>query len=212
MAYGVLIVDDQTLPRQYFESIVNNSENYNLVASISSATVADAYCINNKVDLIIMDIVMSDGISGIEATERIKRSYPNVKILMVTSMPDAASLSKAREANADSFWYKEVQDAPMLEVMDRTMAGEHIWPDHAPTVRIGLADSTEFTEKELEVLRYIAMGYTNQEIADELMISINTVRFHLANLISKTGCNSKIELAILATKSGLVVTDFRLGL
>lgn len=207
MAYRVLIVDDQTLPRQYFESIVNSSENYVLVASIASATVADAYCINNRVDLIIMDIVMSEGISGLEAAERIKRSYPSVRILMVTSMPDSVFLSKAKEMNVDSFWYKEVQDAPMLEVMDRTMAGEHIWPDRAPTVKLGLADSSEFTEKELEVLRYIAMGHTNQEIADELMISVNTVKFHLTNLISKTGCNSKIELAILATKSGLVVPN-----
>lgn len=207
MAYRVLIVEDQTLPRQYFENIVNSSENYKLAASIGSATVADAYCINNGVDLIIMDIVMSEGISGIEAAERIKKSYPNVKILMVTSMPDSTFLSRARKVGVDSFWYKEVQDAPMIEVMDRTMAGEHIWPDRAPTVKIGIADSTDFTEKELEVLRFIAMGHTNQEIADELNISVNTVRFHLANLISKTGCNSKIELAILATKSGLVVTN-----
>ena len=207
MAYKVLIVEDQMLPRQYFENIVSSSENYILAASIGSATVADAYCINNGVDLIIMDIVMSEGISGIEAAKRIKKSYPSVKILMVTSMPDSAFLSRARKVGVDSFWYKEVQDAPMLAVMDRTMAGEHIWPDHAPTVKIGIADSTSFTEKELEVLRFIAMGHTNQEIADELKISVNTVRFHLANLISKTGCNSKIELAILATKSGLVVTN-----
>ena len=61
MTYRVLIVEDQTLPRQYFENIVNGSENYKLVASIGSATVADAYCINSGVDLIIMDIVMSEG-------------------------------------------------------------------------------------------------------------------------------------------------------
>ena len=61
MSYNVLIVDAQALPRQYFENIVNNSENYSLVAAISSAKVADAYCINRKVDLILMDIVMSDG-------------------------------------------------------------------------------------------------------------------------------------------------------
>ena len=73
--------------------------------------------------------------------------------------------------------------------------------------RAVLPAASEFTEKELDVLRIIAMGYTNQEIADELVISVNTVRFHLANLISKTGCNSKIELAILATKSGLVVPN-----
>ena len=207
MEYRVLIVEDQTLPRKYFENIVNNSSNYTLAASISSATVADAYCINGSVDLIIMDIVMSEGISGLDAAKRIKLSYPEIKILMVTSMPDSNFLEKAKEVNVDSFWYKEVQDAPMLEVMDRTMAGEHIWPDRAPSVKFGLIDSSELSEREFEVLRYVTMGYTNQEIAEVIGISVNTIKFHIGNLISKSGCNSRIELAILATKSGLIVTN-----
>lgn len=205
MSYNVLIVDDQALPRQYFEQIVNNSDNYTLVAAISSAKVADAYCIGGKVDLIIMDIVMADGLSGLEAAKRIKQSFPEVKILMVTSMPDSAFLTKAREINVDSFWYKEVQDAPMLEVMDRTMAGEGVWPDHAPTVLIGNVQSSELTDREIEVLRYIAAGYSNNEIGDELCMSINTVKFHVGNLLDKTGCATRTELAIVAARSGIVV-------
>lgn len=205
MPYNVLIVDDQTLPRQYFESIVNGSDHYTVVASIGSATVADTYCAKYDVDLILMDIVMSDGINGLEAARHIKKSYPKVKILAVTSMPDASFLNKAREANVDSFWYKEVQDAPMLEVMDRTMNGECVWPDKSPTVRLGFADTGEFTERELEVLRLLAKGCTNQEIGDSLDISINTVRFHIGNLLSKTGYGSRTELAIAAAKSGIVV-------
>lgn len=205
MPYNVLIVDDQTLPRQYFESIVNGSDHYTVVASIGSATVADTYCAKYDVDLILMDIVMSDGINGLEAARHIKKSYPKVKILAVTSMPDASFLNKAREANVDSFWYKEVQDAPMLEVMDRTMNGECVWPDKSPTVRLGFADTGEFTERELEVLRLLAKGCTNQEIGDSLDISINTVRFHIGNLLSKTGYVSRTELAIAAAKSGIVV-------
>lgn len=207
MAYKVLIVDDQTLPRQYFESIVNGAENYELVASIASATVADAYCIGNRVDLIIMDIVMSEGISGLEAAERIKRSYPEIRILIVTSMPDASFLKKAREIGVDSFWYKEVQDAPMLEVMDRTMRGEQVWPDKAPSVKLGLADSSEFTDREKDVLRSLTLGLSNQEIGDRLFMSVNTVRFHISNLLTKTGCATRTELAILAARSGVVAGE-----
>lgn len=204
MPYNVLIVDDQTLPRQYFETIINSSPDYNLAASIASAKVADAYCAATKIDIIIMDIVMSDGSNGIDAAKRIKASFPNIKILAVSSMPDATFLTKAREAGVDSFWYKEVQDAPMLDVMNRTMAGEHIWPDNAPVVQLGLADSGEFTERELDVLRCLALGYANQEIADELFMSVNTVRFHIGNILSKTGFSSRTELAIAAAKSGVV--------
>ena len=209
MSYKVLIVDDQMLPRQYFESIVKNSENYELVDAIASAKVADAYCIGQKVDLVIMDIVMSDGSNGLDAARRIKNSYPDTKILVVTSMPDAAFLETAKAIPVDSFWYKEVQDAPMLEVMDKTMSGEHIWPDTPPIVRIGVAESTEFTEREMEVLRGIAKGYSNQEISEHLNMSVNTVRFHLANIFAKTGYTTRTELAIEAIQSGIVAADVK---
>lgn len=205
MAYHVLIVDDQSLPRQYFESIVTHSENYSLAAAISSAKMAYSYCAKGGVDLILMDIVMSDEVSGLKAARKIKQNFPHIKILAVTSMPDSTFLEKARSAGVDSFWYKEVQDAPMLEVMDRTMAGERIWPDKAPTVPLGLCDSTKLTERELTVLRLLAMGYSNQEIADELDISVSAVRFHQGNLLSKTGFTSRTELAIAAARSGIAV-------
>ena len=209
MIYNVLIVDDQALPRQYFESIVTHSEKYSLTASISSAKMAYSYCAKGGVDIIIMDIVMADDMNGLEATRKIKQSYPDIKILAVTSMPDSTFLEKARDAGVDSFWYKEVQDAPMLEVMDRTMAGEHIWPDKAPTVTFGLCDSSELTDREIEVVRLLAMGYSNQEIADELFVSINTVRFLLGNILSKTGYSSRTELAIAAARSGIAIDGIK---
>ena len=207
MAYKVLIVDDQLLPRQYFENVVNGSERYELVASIDSASVADAYCAKSKIDLILMDIVMASGMNGLEAAHRIKKSYPGTRIIAVTSMPDARFLAGARDAGVDSFWYKEVQDAPMLEVMDRTMAGEGVWPDGSPVVPFGCSDSRVLTERELDVLRLLAKGYTNQEIGEALEVSVNTVRFHIANMLSKTGCTSRAELAITAAKSGIVISE-----
>lgn len=209
MAYRVLIVDDQALPRQYFESIVTHSENYSLAAAISSAKMAYSYCAKGGVDLILMDIVMSDDVNGLEAARKIKQTYPDVRILAVTSMPDATFLEKAKNAGVDSFWYKEVQDAPMLEVMDRTMAGEHIWPDRAPSVALGQICSSELTDRELDVLRLLAMGYSKQEIADALVVSVNTVRFHLSNLLSKTGYASRTELAIAAARSGIAVAEIK---
>lgn len=207
MAYNVLIVDDQAMPRQLFESIIQNAENYTLAASVDSASIADVYCAKMRIDLILMDVVMSGGINGIEAAARIKASYPNIKIVVVTSMPDGSFLEKARNAKVDSFWYKEVQDAPLLEIMDRTMAGESVYPDNAPLVSIGLAKSTDFTARELEVLRYVAAGYSDKEIAQKLVISYGTVRAHLNNLLQKTACSCRTELAILVAKTGIVVPE-----
>ena len=206
MAVNVLVVDDQILPRLYLSQIVERSEKYQLTAAIAYAGMADQFCSHGLVDLIIMDVVMEDGISGLEAAERIKASYPKVKILLITSMPDAAILDQARLIGVDSFWYKEIQDAPMLDVMDRTMDGEHVFPDAAPQVKLGCALSSELTTRELDVLRELTAGYSNQEIAQRLNMSVNTVRFHLSSLLSKTGFTSRTELAIRAAKRGIAVS------
>lgn len=209
MAYKVLIVDDQIMARQLFESFVASSDRYELVASVETAKFADAYCAGKNVDLVIMDVVMSDGSCGLDTAARIKASYPEVKVIIVTSMPDSAFLKRAREIGMDSFWYKEVQEAPMLDIMNRTMEGENVFPDSPPITNIGLAKSTEFTERELDVLRLLSEGLTDKEIAERLHLSVTTVRFHVKNLISKTGTISRTELAVNAVRSGIAIPGIR---
>ena len=208
MPCRVLIVDDQIVARQFFQSIIASCERYEIVDMIDAAGIADTYCARGGVDLILMDVVMNGGMNGLEAAQRIKRSYPKVKIIIVTSMPDALFLRRAREIGADSFWYKEVQAQPMLEVMDRTMAGERIWPDRAPEAKLGLVGSEELTPRELEVLRLLSEGLTDSEIAERLFLSVTTVRYHVGNLIGKTGLSSRTELAVAAVRSGLTVPGF----
>ena len=207
MAYNVLIVDDQTISRQLFETFVASSDRYALAASVETAKYADAYCAGGKVDLVLMDVVMNDGSNGLDAAERIKAAYPRVKIIVVTSMPDSVILKRAREIGVDSFWYKEAQSAPMLEVMDRTMAGEHIFPNSPPVTRFGLAENTELTERETEVLRLLAQGLTDREIGEALFMSPGTVLYHISNLLDKTGYASRTELAVNAVRSGVALPD-----
>ena len=205
MPYRVLVVDDQTIPRQLFESFIASSDRYVLAASVSTARYADSYCAAGKVDLVLMDVVLNDGSNGLDTAERIKKSYPEIKIIVVTSMPDSLFLSRARRISVDSFWYKEAQAVPMLEIMDRTMAGEHVFPDRPPRTQLGLAGSDEFTERELEVLRLLSEGLTDREIAEKLFLSVTTVRFHVNNLLGKTGLSTRTELAVRAVRSGIAV-------
>ncbi len=209
MACQVMIVDDQTVPRQLFERIIGASDRYEVAVSLDTAKVAYAWCAKLKIDLILMDVVMDDGYSGLDAAARIKESFPEIKIVIVTSMPDAMFLKRARQVGVDSFWYKEVQAAPMLEVLDRTLAGERVWPDSSPTTELGLAKSTDFTERELEVLRLLAEGLTDREIAETLFVSVTTVRYHVGNLMGKTGFASRTELAVKAVRSGITIPGIR---
>ncbi len=201
----VMIVDDQYVPRQLFEMYVKGSDDYELVRSVESAAFADTYVLTGDVDLVVMDIVMNDGSNGLEAAARIKKAMPKVKVIAVTSMADASWIDQAREIGIESFWYKEASEDTILEVMDRTMAGESVYPGSAPKLKIGQASSDDFSAREIDVLRVMTAGVTNAAIAKELGISENTVKMHVKSMMEKTGCRSRTEIAIKARVSGMVV-------
>lgn len=202
----VMIVDDQFVARQLFEMYLQSSEKYEVVYTVETAAFADTFVLKNHIDLVLMDILMADGSNGLDAAARIKKNCPNIKIIAVTSMPETSWLQRAREIGIESFWYKEAAKETILEVMDRTMAGESVYPDSTPKVRLGLANSTEFTERELEVLRIMTTGVSNAAIAEKLSISENTVKNHIRHMMEKTGCKSRTELAIEARVSGVVIS------
>lgn len=202
----VMVVDDQLIARQLFEMYIKSSEAYELVCSIDSATYADTFAAREHAELVIMDILMNDGSNGFDAAGRIKQSCPDTKIIAVTSMPEASWLNKARDIGIESFWYKEVSKETILEIMDRTVAGECVYPDNTPDVCLGMAKSSEFTKRELEVLRVMTEGLSNSEIAKKLHISESTVKNHIHNMLEKTGCSSRTKLAIEARISGIAVS------
>ena len=101
MKYKVMIVEDQTMPRELFELRIQASERFEVALSIDNAALADVYCLRFPVDLILMDVVTRGGESGLDAAERIKRTFPQMKIIIVTSMPECSYLSRAREIEMD---------------------------------------------------------------------------------------------------------------
>lgn len=207
MAYSVLVAEDQRIARMLIETILDKSERYTLVQSLESAEETAELCRATRIDLVLMDVLFPDGLNGIDAARRIKAVSPHTKVVIMTSMPEVSYLRRAREAGVDSFWYKEVQELPLLTLMDRTMAGEHIYPDATPSLNMGNALSVEFTDREIEVLREILRGLTNAEIAARLGISENTVKIHVAHMLEKTGYPNRIVLAVQARALGVVVND-----
>lgn len=205
--YKVLVVDDDPFARQLLGMFISQSENYELAGTLISAALAEASVANRKVDLILMDVCTAMNASGIDAAESIKKKYPDIKIIVITSQPEYSYITRARAVGVDSFWYKTVIQDEFMTLLDKTMAGESIFPDTTPTLEIGDALSVDFTERELEVLRLIVAGERDADIADKLCISLRTVKAHVQSLKDKTGLRNRTELAVKVREAGLVIID-----
>ena len=205
--YKVLIVDDDPFARQLLGMFISQSENYEFAGTLISAALAQASVSKRKVDLILMDVCTAMNANGIDAAEAIKKKYPDIKIIVITSQPEYSYITRARAVGVDSFWYKTVVQEEFLTLLDRTMEGERIFPDTTPTLNIGAALSVEFTESELKVLRLVVAGERDQDIAEELGVSINTVRTHLRVMMDKTGIRSRTALAVRVRDAGFVIVE-----
>lgn len=204
----VLIVEDQKIIRQLLEEAISRKDKYEIVASIENASMAELYCIGEQVDLILMDVYTAQRESGLEAAKKIKKYHPYIKIIIITSMPEQSFIKKAKECGCDSFWYKEEGVKNLLNIMEQTLEGESIYPDKTPVVQIGLAKSTEFTERELDVLRELVNGYSRQEICDHLGIAKTTLQYHINNILLKSGYDTKIKLIIDIIEKKFMISGF----
>ena len=205
MAYKVLIADDQKMVRQMFETVLNGTSDYTIAGMAKTAAETVRICLEQKIDLVLMDVVMGYGMDGLDAAKQIKQERPDVKIMIVTSMPETTYIDRAKEIGVDSFWHKEVQEQPLLEIMNRTMTGESVYPTEMPVIWFGNTISTELTDIEMAVLRELMTCASNKEIGERLFMSESTVKRHIADMLAKTGFKSRLQLAIEARGGGLVI-------
>ena len=213
----VVVADDQNISRGFFEMYVRASTRYELAASLRTAQEAIDYLDNLKtgqgtvcpkgVDLLILDVMMQEGIDGLTAAGIIKQRHPALKIILTTSTSETSWEEKARAIGVESFWYKEYDNHSLIDIMDRTADGESVYPSQAPEVSFGRVKRSDLTERELDVLRELTGSLTNEEIAENLHISVNTVKRHLQNIMEKTGFSSRLDLAINARLLGLVIHE-----
>ena len=203
----VVVADDQNISRGFFEMYVRAAIRYELLAGLRTAREAAAFVDEHETDLVILDVMMQDGMDGLTAAGEIKRKHPEVKIILTTSASETSWEGKAREIGIESFWYKEYDEHSLIDIMDRTMAGESVYPGDVPRVQFGSVTRADLTERELDVLRELTGSLTNEEIAEKLNISPNTVKRHIQNIMEKTGFESRLDLAMNARALGLVVSD-----
>lgn len=200
----VMIVEDQPMIRSLLESYFPPEDGHRIVASVPGAKQAVEICRVSAVDLVLMDVQTQHRENGLTAVREIKAMHPEIKIIVVTSLIDAAVLEGAKAAGADSLWYKDSAKNRLMEAVEQTMAGEHVFPDAPPPVQIGMAKSTEFTKTELRVLRYLLRGMSYTRIASEMGVEMSTVKFHVANMLQKTGLENKLQLALAVSEVKMI--------
>ncbi|MBQ9866283.1 MAG: response regulator transcription factor [Lachnospiraceae bacterium] len=206
-AVRVIVCDDQNISRGFFEMYVRAAAGFELIAGLRTAREAVDYLKEHEVDLLILDVMMQDGIDGLSAAALIKKEHPQLKIILTTSAAETGWEDKARAIGVESFWYKEYDEHGIQEIMNRTMAGESVYPGDAPDVSFGKIKRSDLTDRELDVLRELTGSLTNEEIAEKLCISVNTVKRHIQNIMEKTGYENRLDVAMNAKALGLVVSD-----
>lgn len=169
----VLIVEDQRMPRENMEHLVEESGRYRRVASLSTAEMALAQCARHAVDLVLMDVCTKGSRDGIDVAAEIKAWYPETKVIIITSMVEESYLKRAKAAGAESFWYKDVSPESLLEVMRLVCEGLE-YEEIAAELGISSRTVKRFVSSLLE-----KTGYSNRT---RLAIAVTKKNFILPHL------------------------------
>ena len=205
---NTILVEDDLYIQKHFAERLNTDNRFQLVGVYRDAFEAEKHC-SRLVQLILMDVQTQHKHSGLAAARRIKKTFPDIKIVVITSLVDPEILAKAKAGAADSLWYKDHGTAELLDVVQRTLAGEHIFPCTSPAVEMEATMSDAFSPRQLEILRCYIRGMTYQEIADKFGISKNGVRWNLDDMMEKGGFENREALVATAIENKLMVTTLK---
>lgn len=207
MINTILVEDDVYIQKHLAERLSENGE-FHLTAVYRDAFEAEKHC-NASIKLILMDVQTQHKHSGLAAAARIRKAYPGIKIVVVTSLVDPAILAKAKAGAADSLWYKDHGTEELLDVIKRTLDGERIFPDTSPAVEMEETMSDQFSPRQLDILRLYIQGLTYQEIADKIGITKRGVRWALDDMVEKGCFQNREALVATAIENKLMVTTLK---
>jgi two-component system response regulator NreC len=212
MSIGILIADDHGVLRAGLRALLNAEKDLNVVGEAADGQEALRAARELRPDVVLVDLSMP-GLNGIEVTRQLKESYPDMAVLILTVHEDESLLQEAIRVGASGYIIKRAVESELINAIQAVSRGEmYVHPamtralmkDLAPRAVSDSDPLKSLTRREIEVLRYIAQGHTNRQIADALCLSVRTVESHRANLMSKLSLNSRVELVHYAMEHGLL--------
>ncbi|HZD56212.1 MAG TPA: response regulator transcription factor [Anaerolineales bacterium] len=210
MTIRTLIVDDHSVVRQGLHMFLSLDPEIEVVGEAANGAEAIEMVKSLRPDVVLMDLLMPV-MDGISATQAIRRDYPETEVVALTSVLEDESVINAVRAGAIGYLLKDTQAEDLVKAIRAAAAGQvQLSPRAAERLmrEIRAPDSPEkLTERETEVLRLIALGKSNKEIASDLSVSETTVKTHVSNILMKLDLPSRTRAALYAVKIGLVAED-----
>ena len=202
----ILIIEDQTMLRESLEHLISGENDMEVVGSGSDASKALNLCRRLKPDLVLMDVITESDIegeyaNGIQYAAEIRKELPNIKIVIMTALPEITFIDEARKANLHSYIYKNSGNKHLFYVIRSTMDGVGVYPSPADSSHFSL----KFTESEISIIRLVCQGKTREEIAGELEISEYSLKTSITSILDKTGFDSITKFALYAVGRDLIV-------
>jgi NarL family two-component system response regulator LiaR len=208
----ILLCDDQAVIRDGLEMLLNLEKDFQVVGVAQDGSEAVEFAAKKQPDLILMDLKMPI-MNGIEATREIHTKFPNIKILVLTTYDDDEWVFDAIRAGASGYLLKDTSRQKIIEAIRGTVEGKSfIDPAVAGKLLNQVASkqtqptsilTDKLTERELDVLRLIAKGINNSQIANQLHLSEGTVRNHVSAILEKLGVSDRTQAAVIAIQHGL---------
>ncbi|MBI3162024.1 MAG: response regulator transcription factor [Chloroflexi bacterium] len=208
----ILLCDDQAVIRDGLEMLLNLEKDFQIIGSAQDGAEAVELAAQKQPDLILMDLKMPI-MNGIEATREIHAKFPNIKILVLTTYDDDEWVFDAIRAGASGYLLKDTPRQKIVEAIRGTVEGKSfVDPAVAGKLLNQVASrqtqptsilASKLTERELDVLRLIAKGTNNSEIAAQLHLSEGTVRNHVSAILEKLGVSDRTQAAVIAIQHGL---------
>ena len=208
----IILVDDHEVVRKGVHAYLETLPDFRVVGEASSGEEAIDLVMELIPDVVLMDLIMP-GLDGVETIRRIKKISPRTQVVVLTSYHEDVHIFPALKAGAISYILKDMKMEKLVDALHRAVQGEvTLHPRVAVRVLQNLRGEnpeaeplfTELTERELDVLKLIASGLTNSQIAEKLVISENTVKGHVSNILSKLHVADRTQVAVYAWQRGIV--------
>jgi len=199
----ILIVEDMTLLSDALTNTINAQEDMRVTGVVANADDALDLCRKIGPDLALIDVVTNGKANGIAAAAEIRQNLPDIKIVIMTSMPEITFIDAARKAGAHSFVYKNSDSRRLLYVIRSTLDGEGIYPGPGN----GVIARTQFSDAEVTIIRLVCQGKSRREIASVLNMSEGSVKLLITGILNKTGFDSIMKFSIYAVTHGFIVPN-----